>query len=143
MRDSLLRTGQAIEATAVAFPGKMFGGRITFISPALDPQTRTLRLRADLQNAGEELKLDMFMDATIRIEMPAMIVVPATALLSTGQHQVVWVQKSPGLFEPRVVNVGEQTDESVQILEGINEGDVVVSSGGYLIDSESQMQTSK
>lgn len=140
---SLLRTGQTVEATSVAFPGKIFSGKITFISPALDPQTRTLRLRADLRNAGEELKLDMYMDATIRIELPPAIVVPASALLSTGQRDIVWVQKSPGVFEPRAVKVGEQTDDSVQILEGLNDGDIVVSSGGYLIDSESQMQTSK
>jgi Cu(I)/Ag(I) efflux system membrane fusion protein len=137
---SLLRTGQTVEATSVAFPGKIFTGKIGFISPSLEPQSRTVQVRGELRNPREELKLDMYMDAIIRIELPPAIVVPASALLSTGQRDIVWVQKSPGIFEPRAVKVGERTDDGVQILEGITAGDIVVSSGGYLIDSESQMQ---
>ena len=70
-----------------------------------------------------------------------MVVVPASAVLSTGQRHVVWVQKDEGVFEPRLVKLGVRAGDSVQILDGIKEGEIVVSSGGYLIDSESQLQT--
>ncbi len=68
------------------------------------------------------------------------IVVPVTALIDTGKRQVVWVETAPGMFEPRDVQVGERMDDKVQILSGIKTGDKVAVSGGYLLDSESQLK---
>jgi len=138
----LVRMGQTVEATSTTFPGTIFNGRITFISPTLDPSTRTARLRVEFSNPNDELKLEMFMSATVKVILPPSIVVPSTAVLSTGRRQVVWVQKGPNLFEVRPVTAGTNTDGETQILRGLNEGDRVVSSGGYLIDSESQLQAS-
>jgi membrane fusion protein, copper/silver efflux system len=135
-----VKIGQTVEATSDAYPEKIFTGRITFISPTVDPSSRTIRIRAEMPNISEELKLDMFLNATIKIKLSEAIVVPTTAVLSTGTRQVVWVQKDAGIFEPRLVKVGERSNEYVQILDGINEGETIVTSGGYLIDSESQLE---
>jgi Cu(I)/Ag(I) efflux system membrane fusion protein len=100
-----------------------------------------VRIRAEIPNTNGELKLDMFVNAAIKIKLSESIVVPITAVLSTGTRQIVWVQKDTSVFEPRLVKIGERSNEYVQILDGIKEGETIVSSGGYLIDSESQMQT--
>jgi Cu(I)/Ag(I) efflux system membrane fusion protein len=135
-----VKVGQTVEATSDAYPDKTFTGRITFISPTVDPSSRTVRIRAEIPNIIEELKLDMFVNATIKIKLSEAIVVPTTAVLFTGTRQVVWVQKDASIFEPRLVKIGERSNEYIQILDGINEGETIVTSGGYLIDSESQLE---
>jgi Cu(I)/Ag(I) efflux system membrane fusion protein len=135
-----VKVGQMVEATNEAYPEKKFAGRITFVSPTIDPSSRTVQIRADIPNTSGELKLGMFVNAVIKVKLPESIVVPITALLSTGTRQVVWVQKDVGIFEPRLVKIGERSNEYVQILDGINEGETIVTSGGYLIDSESQLE---
>jgi Cu(I)/Ag(I) efflux system membrane fusion protein len=135
-----VKVGQMVEATNEAYPEKKFVGRITFVSPTVDPSSRAVRIRAEMANGTAELKLDIFVNAAIKIKLSQSIVVPITAVLSTGTRQVVWVQKDAGIFEPRLVKIGERSDEYVQILEGINEGETIVTSGGYLIDSESQLE---
>jgi Cu(I)/Ag(I) efflux system membrane fusion protein len=87
-----------------------------------------------------KLKPDMFVNAIIKIPLGSAIVVPVTAVMDTGKRQVAWVESSPGMFEPRDVQVGQRTDDKIQILSGINPGDKVAVSGGYLIDSESQLK---
>jgi len=86
------------------------------------------------------LKPDMFVNAIIRVPLVKGIVVPATAVIDTGKRQLVWVEMSPGMFEPREVRAGERIDDKVQILSGIKAGDKVAVSGSYLIDSESQLK---
>jgi Cu(I)/Ag(I) efflux system membrane fusion protein len=135
-----VKVGQRVETTSDVYPGKIFTGRITFISPTVEPSSRTLWVRAEMPNSTAELKLNMFVNATIKIKLPESIVVPTTAVLSTGTRQVVWVQKDTNIFEPRLVKVGDRSNEYVQILDGINEGETIVTSGGYLIDSESQLE---
>ena len=107
----------------------------------MESSTRTLRVRAEMPNGNAELKLDMFFNVTIGVSLPKAIVVPITAVLSTGTRQVVWVRKDAGIFEPRSVATGERSNEFIQVLDGINEGETVVTSGGFLIDSESQLET--
>jgi Cu(I)/Ag(I) efflux system membrane fusion protein len=82
----------------------------------------------------------MFVNAIIKVPLVKGIVVPATAVIDTGKRQLVWVEMSPGMFEPREVQAGERIDDKVQILSGINAGDKVAVSGAYLIDSESQLK---
>jgi Cu(I)/Ag(I) efflux system membrane fusion protein len=135
-----VKVGQMVEATSDAYPDDKFGGRITFVSPTVEASSRTVRIRAEIPNGTTKLKLDMFVSAVVKIKLSDGIVVPITAVLSTGTRQVVWVQKDAGIFEPRLVKVGERSNEYVQILDGINEGETIVTSGGYLIDSESQLE---
>ncbi|MBI5475132.1 MAG: efflux RND transporter periplasmic adaptor subunit, partial [Ignavibacteriales bacterium] len=136
-----VKAGQTVEVKSDTYPDKTFTGRITFVSPTVDPSSRAVRIRAEIANGSAELRLDMFVNAAIKTKLPESIVVPITAVLSTGTRQVVWIQKDAGVFEPRLVKIGERSNEYVQVLDGINEGETIVTSGGYLIDSESQLET--
>lgn len=135
-----IHIGQRVEIRSQSFPGRPFTGRISFIYPFLDPKTRTVKARVEMPNPGMKLKPDMFVNAIIKVPLGSAIVVPVTAVIDTGKRQTVWVETSPGMFEPRDVQVGQQTDDKVQILSGINPGDKVAVSGSYLIDSESQLK---
>src|SRR5512133_721364 len=135
-----IHVGQRVEIRSQSFPGRPFTGRIAFIYPFLDPKTRTVKARVEMPNPGMKLKPDMFVNAIIKVPLGSAIVVPVTAVMDTGKRQVVWVETSPGMFEPRDVRTGQQTDDKVQILSGLKSGDKVAVSGGYLIDSESQLK---
>ena len=135
-----IHIGQQVEIRSQSFPGKPFTGRVTFIYPFLDPKTRTVKVRVEMPNRGMKLKPDMFVNAIIKVPLGSSIVVPVSAVMDTGKRQVVWVETSPGMFEPRDVQIGQRTDDKLQILSGIKTGDMVAVSGGYLIDSESQLK---
>ena len=135
-----MRVGQQVEIRSAVEHGAAFNGRISFVYPFHDPKTHTVKARVEMPNPGHMLKPDMFVNAIIRVPLVKGIVVPVTAVIDTGKRQVVWVETSPGMFEPRDVQVGERIDEKVQILSGLKPGDKVAVSGGYLIDSESQLK---
>jgi Cu(I)/Ag(I) efflux system membrane fusion protein len=135
-----IKIGQRVEIQSQSFPGKPFSGRIAFIYPFLDPKTRTVKARVEMANPGMKLKPDMFVRATVKVALGKAIVVPVTAVMDTGRHQVAWVETSPGMFEPRDVQLGQRTDDRVQVLSGLKPGDKVAVSGAYLIDSESQLK---
>lgn len=135
-----IRIGQRVEIRSQSFPGKPFTGRVSFIYPFLDPKTRTVKVRVEMPNPGMKLKPDMFVNAIIKVPLVSAIVVPVSAVMDTGKRQVVWVESSPGMFEPRDVQVGQRTDDQIQILSGLKPGDSVAVSGGYLIDSEAQLK---
>jgi Cu(I)/Ag(I) efflux system membrane fusion protein len=137
---SNIHLGQQVEIRSQPFPDKPSTGRIAFVYPFLDPKTRTVKARIELANPGMKLKPEMFVNAIIRVPLAQSIVVPATAVMNTGKRQVVWVESSPGMFESRTVQLGQQSGEKVQILSGLQPGDKVAVSGGYLIDSESQLK---
>ncbi|QEM67183.1 efflux RND transporter periplasmic adaptor subunit [Geobacter sp. FeAm09] len=135
-----IKIGQRVEIQSQSFPGKPFSGRIAFIYPFLDPKTRTVKARVEMANPGMKLKPDMFVRASIKIGLGKAIVVPVTAVMDTGKRQVAWIETSPGMFEPRDVQLGQRTDDRVQVLSGLKPGDKVAVSGAYLIDSESQLK---
>jgi Cu(I)/Ag(I) efflux system membrane fusion protein len=135
-----IHLGQNVEIRSQSFPGKQFTGRISYIYPFLDPKTRTVKARVEMPNPGLKLKPDMFVNAVIKVPLGSAIVVPVTAVMDSGKRQVVWVESSAGMFEPRDVQVGQRTDDRIQILSGLTSGDKVAVSGGYLIDSEAQLK---
>ncbi|MBI5485435.1 MAG: efflux RND transporter periplasmic adaptor subunit, partial [Deltaproteobacteria bacterium] len=135
-----VRVGQQVEIRSSADHKIASSGRISFLYPFHDPKTHTVKARVEMANPGMTLKPDMFVNAIIKVPLVKGIVVPATALIDTGKRQVVWIETSPGMFEPRDVQVGERVGERVQILSGLKPGDKVAVSGGYLIDSESQLK---
>ena len=137
---SNIHIGQQVEIRSHSFPDKPSTGRIAFVYPFLDPKTRTVKARVELANPGMRLKPEMFVNAIIRVPLSPSLVVPSTAVMNTGKRQVVWVESSPGMFESRTVQLGQQSGEKVQILSGLHAGDKVAVSGGYLIDSESQLK---
>jgi membrane fusion protein, copper/silver efflux system len=135
-----LKLGQAVQITSQSYPGKIFSGRIGFIYPFLDPKTRTVKVRVELANPGLKLKPDMFVSAVIKSPLGSTIAVPSSAVMDTGKRQVVWVEKEAGMFEPRDVTVGARVGDNVQIVSGLSVGEKVAVTGGYLIDSESQLK---
>lgn len=135
-----IRVGQKVEIRSAMEHGAAFSGRINFIYPFHDPKTHTVKARVEMPNPGYQLKPDMFVNAIIRVPLVKGIILPATAVIDTGKRQVVWIETSAGMFEPRDVKVGERVEDKVQILTGIKLGDKVAVSGGYLIDSESQLK---
>jgi len=134
-----VRVGQQVEIRSAIEHGRAFYGRISFVYPFHDPKTHTVKARVEMPNPGYMLKPDMFVNAIIRVPLVNGIVIPVTAVIDTGNRQVVWVETAPDMFEPRNVKVGERVDDKIQILSGLKPGDKVAVSGGYLIDSESQL----
>lgn len=137
-----IRVGQQVKVFSQSYPDRTFMGRAVFVYPFLDPKTRTVKVRLELPNPRHELKADMFVNAVVQIPLGDAIAVPVTAVLETGKRRVVWVEKEPGMFEPREVNVGTRVGDRFQILAGLRAGEKVAASGGYMIDSELQLRGS-
>src|SRR5436305_3413587 len=136
-----IRIGQLAVARFAAFPGRDFQGRIRFIDPVLDPATRTAGVRVELPNPGGLLKPGMFANAALRVDLGGGLAIPKSAVLDTGVRQVVYVQVAPGRFAGREVRLGPPAGDLVQVLQGLTEGEQVVTSANFLIDSQSQLAT--
>ena len=135
----LVRPGQHVVATSEAYPGEQFRGQISYIWPHLQPDTRTLKIRMDFPNPDLKLKPEMFTHVEIAVPLGRRLVAPDSAVIDTGQRQLVFVVQGPGLFQPRDVRLGVRADGSVEVLQGLKAGEEVVTSANFLIDSESQL----
>jgi membrane fusion protein, copper/silver efflux system len=135
-----VRLGQPIGVMTEAYPGRTFTGRVTFIDPVVNPGTRTVRVRAELPNGEGLLKPNMFIRAHLSVSAVPGVVIPQSAVLSTGPRTVVWVEVQPNQFEPRDVVLGAADGGQVEIVRGIRAGELVAQTGGFLIDSESALQ---
>jgi len=132
--------GETASVSLQALPGRTFNARINYIQPQVDPMTRTLKVRLDMSNPGLILKPDMYADVEFRVTIPSQLTVPADAVLDAGERKTVFVDRGNGYFEPRQVKTGERNGDRIQILSGLNGDERVVTSGTFLIDSESQMK---
>jgi RND family efflux transporter MFP subunit len=137
----LVRVGQAARMTLTSFPGRIFRGRITYIYPQLDDATRTLKVRAEFSNPGFALKPDMYADIELRIDYGKQLSVPQEAVLDSGSEQLVFVAREGGYFEPRKVQLGDKVDNQFIVLSGLKAGERVVTSGNFLVDSESKLKS--
>ena len=135
-----VRVGQGAALTLGSLPGRVFHGRVSFVLPQMDPATRTLKVRIQFENPGLALKPDMYGEVELQTGGARKLVVPDTAVLNSGDRQVVFVDGGNGHFEPRNVKIGAQSDGRTEILSGLKEGDRVVTAGNFLIDSESQLK---
>lgn len=136
-----VRTGQSA-TVAPPYGGRRFNARVAHILPTVNPETRTLSVRLEAPNPGMELKPDMYVDVDFRVSGTQRVTVPADALIHTGQRQVVYVDRGDGNFEPRNVEAGESIGDRVAILSGVAPGERVVTTGNFLIDSESRLRNS-
>ncbi len=137
-----VRLGQRAVAELEALPGQQFPGRIAYLYPTLDPETRTARVRVELPNPGLRLKPGMY--ATFRLTGTVRrnaITVPRSAVLATGERRLVFVRRADGMLEPREVTVGVANDTRVEILRGLDAGETVVASATFLVDAESNLGT--
>ena len=138
---ALVHVGASVTASVVAYPGKTFKGTVTFISPVLQPETRTAQVRVELPNPQGLLKPAMYGSVELVAGSPApRLAVPDSAILDTGTRQLVLVDRGGGEFEPRTVRLGVHADGYTEILEGIAEREAVVVNGNFLIDSESNLR---
>lgn len=135
-----VKTGQAVDITTEAYPNEQFRGRVTFIDPVMNPETRTVRVRTEFPNTGGNLKPQMYVKAALSLPQKEALAVPVHAVVQTGKRNVVWVELKENQFEPREVTLGARTDGWYEIVSGLSEGEMVVTTGGYLLDSESQLQ---
>jgi RND family efflux transporter MFP subunit len=136
-----LRPGDRAKVTLDAYPGKTFGARVDQILPQVDQATRTVRVRLVMANPGLVLKPGMYVNVDIAAELGNLLVVPASAVLQSGERAVVFLDRGEGNLQPRVVTTGPQIDSDIVILNGLKPGDRVVSSANFLIDSEAQLQS--
>jgi RND family efflux transporter MFP subunit len=136
----LLKEGMPVDVTASAWPGESFEGRVAVIDPFLDSDSRTVRVRIDIENPDLKLRPEMYVDVGLDIDAGEQLAVPVNAVLPTGEHNIVFVDKGNGELQPRFVELGQQYGDYYEIKSGLNEGERVVSSGNFLIDAESQIQ---
>ena len=132
--------GQAAEAWLDYLPGSVFSGEVDYVYPVLDPQTRTLRVRLRFDNPGEKLKPNMYARVSIFGRLrPRALSIPREALIRGPERDRVVVAKGGGQFEVHEVLAGMESGEWVEIIAGISEGDQVVTSAQFLIDSEASL----
>jgi membrane fusion protein, copper/silver efflux system len=138
---SLVAVGQKVAVRPRAFPDHVFNGEVSLIYPHLNPETRTERVRIELQNPDGLLRPDMYADVEIATGTEAPILtVSDSAVIDSGARQVVLIDKGDGRFEPRPVKIGRHGDGFVEIREGAAEGDKVVVAANFLIDAESNLK---
>ncbi|MDZ4184165.1 MAG: efflux RND transporter periplasmic adaptor subunit [Desulfuromonadales bacterium] len=139
---SAVQVGQSAEIILPYSIGKVLRGKIAYIYPTLSGETRTARARIELPNPGLELKPEMYVDVRIAgAQQAAALVIPTEAILDSGEQQTVFVALGEGRFEPRIVRTGVKDDSgNVEILEGLKEGEQVVISAQFMLDSESRLR---
>jgi cobalt-zinc-cadmium efflux system membrane fusion protein len=130
-------TGQSVEVHVAAYPGQAFQGRITYVGDVLDPATRTMRLRLELPNPERKLKPAMY--ATVRVysepEANALLI-PESAVQRDRDRQFVFVEREPAIFEARDVKLGSSNGREIKVLDGLLEGESIVTNGAFVLKSE-------
>ncbi len=137
IRNDQTSPGQLVQVHVSAYPGQTFQGSITYVGDVLEPATRTMRLRLELPNPERKLKPEMY--ATVRVYSdpePNVLLLPETAIQRDRDRQFVFVQREPGLFEIRPVQLGDSNGKEVKVLGGVEEQDAVVITGSYVLKSE-------
>jgi Cu(I)/Ag(I) efflux system membrane fusion protein len=133
--------GMPSTITLSYLPGKAFAGKVAFVYPYLDPASRTGRVRITLPNKGLELKPDMFATVTFKIPLGPRLMVPTSAVVYTGPRRIVFLDLGSGALRPQEVTIGARSGDDVEIVTGVAEGDVVVSSGNFLVAAESRVRS--
>jgi RND family efflux transporter MFP subunit len=135
---SYLKPGAPAQIT---IPGqkKVFSAKVSEAVPLIDPGTRTLKVRLEAENPGYPFKPDMLVDVEFAIRLPAAITAPVDAVLDSGLKKTIFVERGNGLFEPREVETGWRLGNRIEITRGLAPGERIVTSGTFLLDSESRM----
>lgn len=134
-----IKLGQPATVTFAAYPGETFSGRVAYVYPMLNTETRTVRVRLELPNPGLKLKTGMYGNVTLRTDAVKTLVAPKEAVLDTGLRQLVFMDRGQGRYEPASVKLGRRSQDSVEVMEGLREGDRIVTSANFLLDAESKL----
>jgi len=137
-----IQVGMPVTVTLRAMATEPIAGKVTFIYPELTPETRTVSVRIELPNPGEQMKTEMYADVVFSVgaNEPAVATVPDSAVIDSGTKQVVLVAKGEGRFEPRAVKLGRRGEGYVEVTDGLKQGEEIVTSATFLIDAESNLR---
>jgi multidrug efflux pump subunit AcrA (membrane-fusion protein) len=135
-----LRLGQSASMTLSYLPGRSFEGQITLIYPVVAEATRTVKVRLEFPNPDLMLRPEMYADVEIRSDLGRALVVPESAVMSTGTRDIAFVDRGDGYLEPRELKIGTRLADEFAVLEGLAEGERVVTSGNFLVDAESNLK---
>lgn len=144
----LVKEGQKVSIDAMAYPGNVFRGQITALTPVVNAESRSVRARAEVDDKEGKLKPEMFVNAKIMIDLGVKLAVPEEAVMDSGTRKIVYVVRNDR-FEARDVILGPKATEPVkttgefyQVIDGLKEGEEIVTSGNFLIDAESKLKGS-
>src|SRR2546422_3749291 len=135
-----IRVGAPATLTVNTYPGRTFTGRVDFIYPQVDMDTRTSKVRVVFSNPGLQLKPGMFVNVSLKVPMGNQLVIPASGVLQSGTRAIAFVEHSDGYIEPREVQLGSRVGDDLIVLKGLKAGEQIVISANFLIDSETQLQ---
>ncbi|MEO8340923.1 MAG: efflux RND transporter periplasmic adaptor subunit [Nitrospirota bacterium] len=130
---------QRASVTFASYPGDTFQGRVSYVYPTLNTESRTVRVRLELPNPGLKLKPGMYGNVTVQTDVVNTLVIPKEAVLDTGLRQLVFMDRGQGRYEPASVKLGRRSQDDVEVLEGLKEGDRIVTSANFLLDAESKL----
>ncbi|MEO8128077.1 MAG: efflux RND transporter periplasmic adaptor subunit [Bryobacteraceae bacterium] len=137
----LVSLGLQAYVTSSNDPALHLPARVSYIQPQVDPVTRTLKVRLEVNNPGYRLKPEMFVDVAFRVGGSKRLSVPSEAVLDAGTTQTVFVDRGNGLLQPRRVEIGQRFGDRIEILRGLTPGERIVVSGAFLLNSESQLKS--
>jgi Cu(I)/Ag(I) efflux system membrane fusion protein len=135
-----VRLGMSAELTLPFVPGRSWRGPVTYVAPTVEEKTRTIKVRIEVENRGNLLKPDMFADVVLKADLGAGLLVPESAVIDAGDRRLVFVDHGEGHLEPREVGLGLRVPGAWQVLNGLADGEKVVTSAGFLLDSESSLK---
>ena len=135
-----IEIGQPVEVTLQSEPNQPFQGKVTFVEPVVQEATRTVKVRVEIDNLQELLKPGMYADLKIEHDMGEGLLIPESAVLRTGERAICFRSLPEGRFEPVEVKLGGRFGDRFEVLSGLSEGDKIVVSAGFLIDSESRLK---
>ena len=136
-----VKIGQTADMNLSYYAGKTYTGKITYIYPTVDPISRTVKVRIEFPNPKFELKPQMFANVELKINYGTQILVPQEAVMDSGDKQYVFMVHDGAMFEPRTIQMGAKLDGKVVVLSGLKPGDTIVTSGNFLVDSESRLKS--
>lgn len=137
---SAVRLGMSAEASLPYLPGRRWRGPVTNVAPLVDDRTRTIKVRIEVDNRDGGLKPDMYADVFLRVALGPGLAVNESAVVDAGDRRLVFLDRGEGRYEPREVTLGLKAGDFFQVLSGLAEGDLVVTSANFLLDSESSLR---
>jgi Cu(I)/Ag(I) efflux system membrane fusion protein len=136
----LIKVGEKALISMSYFPGREFASTIDYVYPAISGDTRSAKVRFTIPNPGNRLKPQMYTNVEVKVNLGNKLIIPGDAVLDAGKHQVVYVDKGEGNFEPREVSIGMRADGMVEVTRGLKAGERVASAANFLIDSEAKLK---
>jgi multidrug efflux pump subunit AcrA (membrane-fusion protein) len=137
---TLIKRGADVQANIASYPDELFQGTIDFIYPVVSEKTRTLKIRIAIPNSSMKLRPGMYAEVVINPDGANLLTIPTSALINAGEMQYAFIVHGGVHFEPRLLKIGQTSDDWVEVISGLSDGDEVVTSANFLIDSESRLK---